>query len=243
VRIVSWNTHQGFTRKREALRALAPDLAVLCEVDAANPWEGSLLDGPVCWQAHGPWPNKQVAVSGFGEHFHPRTGLETAGRFCAGLAGPGIGLLGVWSVPESPARYGQEVLRILEANAEWISGGDVVVAGDFNINARGVGNGPLGPALFTRITDRMAEYRLVSAYHTYTNEAFGEESMMTHFHRYNPEAGFHIDYCFIPAAWSKRLVRVDVGAPADWLGLSDHMPLIIDLADTPQSPGLVGYPG
>jgi endonuclease/exonuclease/phosphatase family metal-dependent hydrolase len=229
VRIVSWNTQQGFSRKRDALTALAPDLAVLCEVHEANPWEGSLLDGPVCWQAHGPWPNKQVAVVGFGDRFQPGTGHEGTGRFCAGLTGPGVGLLGIWSAPEPPVRYGQEVIAILQANAAWISTGEVVVAGDFNIDADGVGNGHAGAALFAQLAELMGELGLVSAYHTHTGETFGQESAMTHFHRRNPHAGFHIDYCLIPASWEERLVRVEVGAPAEWLGLSDHMPLIVDL--------------
>ena len=41
------------------------------------------------------------------------------------------------------------------------------------------------------------------------------------------------DYAFIPEAWLPRLRGVSVGSKPDWIdsGLSDHVPLAVDLAD------------
>ncbi|HEY8787857.1 MAG TPA: hypothetical protein VIM10_01790 [Actinopolymorphaceae bacterium] len=48
------------------------------------------------------------------------------------------------------------------------------------------------------------------------------------------EPTFHIDYCFVPAAWTNH-IRVEVGAFADWVGtgLSDHVPLTVDVTLQP----------
>ncbi len=77
----------------------------------------------------------------------------------------GVGVLGVWSVCQPKRRYGDEVLGIVDANSEWIARGDVVVAGDFKIDAHGVGNGSGRARLFGDLVARFADLGLVSAYH------------------------------------------------------------------------------
>ena len=230
MRIVSRNTCQGFdARKRAALEALRPDAAVLCEATRANPWEGSLL-GPVCWQADGVHANRQAAVAGFGEGFTPHDALVRAGDHCAALEGPGFGLLAVWSVVRPKGTYADEVLRIVEANAGWIGRGDVVVAGDLNVDANGVADSPRrGAAQFAEIVARMRALGLVSAYHAVTGEPFGAETWPTLYFLRKRDRPFHIDYCFVPQAWVPRIVHMTVGAPDPWLSLSDHMPLVLDL--------------
>jgi hypothetical protein len=234
VRIVSWNTCQGLRPpNQEALRRLAPDLAVVCESSQQNPWASTPDGDPVCWDSDGEWVDRYVAVAGFGANFRPRSNLRRAGRHCAGLEGPGVGLLGIWSVKQTRGSYADEVLRILEANADWIARGDVVVAGDLNIDAHGVGDSPsAGARRFRRVIDTVTELGLVSAYHAHTGEPFGQETCPTYYHQRNPTRPYHIDYCFIPAAWVGRLERAEVGAAATWKPLSDHMPLIVDLTDT-----------
>jgi endonuclease/exonuclease/phosphatase family metal-dependent hydrolase len=39
----------------------------------------------------------------------------------------------------------------------------------------------------------------------------------------------HIDYAFVPQAWSPGILDVSVGSYDDWASLSDHRPLIVDL--------------
>jgi endonuclease/exonuclease/phosphatase family metal-dependent hydrolase len=42
--------------------------------------------------------------------------------------------------------------------------------------------------------------------------------------------GFHLDYCFLPEPWANRITNVEVGLHSDWNDISDHVPLIVDLA-------------
>jgi hypothetical protein len=54
------------------------------------------------------------------------------------------------------------------------------------------------------------------------------------------DRGYHLDYCFIPDAWLEQS-RIDVPDPRDpqlarWLGLSDHVPLVVDIPPTAAPP-------
>jgi exonuclease III len=69
----------------------------------------------------------------------------------------------------------------------------------------------------------------VSAYHSFHGEAQGAESRPTFFEYRHAHRPYHIDFCFLPAAWRKAIKDVAVGAHADWVGLSDHMPMVVDL--------------
>jgi exodeoxyribonuclease III len=232
MRIVTWNCQGGFRRKLDRLASLAPDVAVVCEAPFASPYVQSLVDEPVSWHAAGAHPETSLTVAGF------RGGLASCvlasvelcnwGVAVATAGGPGV--LGVWSVPAPGRRYGDEVLAVIQAHAERIAGGNVAVAGDFNIDAHGVGNGGGGVALFAAIVQSLSDLGLISAYHAWTDEAPGLESAMTHFHLRRADRGFHIDYCFIPASWRSAIRKVSIGAPDEWLPYSDHMPLLVDLA-------------
>ena len=81
MRIVSWNCQEGFAKKIDALATLAPDVAVLCEAPLANPFNGSLLHGPVSWHSKGPLPSKSVAVAGFQGELQSRGAIEAPGRW------------------------------------------------------------------------------------------------------------------------------------------------------------------
>lgn len=71
---------------------------------------------------------------------------------------------------------------------------------------------------------------LTSAYHShFKDEPFGKEKRPTHFHRGKESAPFHLDYIFLPEAWTPRITNVTVGDYSTWHKVSDHAPLIVDL--------------
>lgn len=80
----------------------------------------------------------------------------------------------------------------------------------------------------------MDDRRLVSAYHAFTSESHGAESQPTIYWRDRKLDGprFHIDFCFIPSEWVPSLEAVEVGGFAEYVGqgLSDHVPLVVNLA-------------
>ena len=74
---------------------------------------------------------------------------------------------------------------------------------------------------------------LASAYHDNRGVAQGGESEPTHYWRDRTKDGptYHIDYVFVPRQWLPRVRSVEVGGFEDWCGagLSDHVPIVVDL--------------
>ena len=74
---------------------------------------------------------------------------------------------------------------------------------------------------------------LASVYHERTGDAQGEETTPTIYWRDRKEDGptYHLDYIFTPRPWLERLAHFEIGTFADWVGsgLSDHLPVVIDL--------------
>jgi endonuclease/exonuclease/phosphatase family metal-dependent hydrolase len=150
--------------------------------------------------------------------------------------------VGIWSCPSGgggPA-YLQEVRRGVEAHARWLSAdGPRVVAGDLNVTGGGT-----SAAGFRRLADQLAELGLHSVYHAFFGEPLGAETRPTYFHLRHEARPFHIDFCFLSADLLERVTHVELGTYADWVdrasrGVSDHVPLVVDLApaDEPAGPG------
>ncbi len=79
---------------------------------------------------------------------------------------------------------------------------------------------------------------LASAYHHHFGEEQGGESIPTLHWRGAGAKTYHIAYAFIPDEWLPRLREVSIGSKQDWIdsGLSDHVPVVVDLADAEATP-------
>jgi endonuclease/exonuclease/phosphatase family metal-dependent hydrolase len=103
----------------------------------------------------------------------------------------------------------------------------VVIAGDFNSNARrdeerrGWNHSTMVTGLHMR--------GLASIYHTLEKEDDGKETTSTFHLQKNKEKEFHIDYIFAPDGWQQR-IQMTVGDCSTWLFHSDHCPLTLDLS-------------
>ncbi|NNC43478.1 MAG: endonuclease/exonuclease/phosphatase family protein, partial [Acidimicrobiia bacterium] len=74
---------------------------------------------------------------------------------------------------------------------------------------------------------------LASVYHETTGEQQGQELTPTIYWRDRSEAGptYHLDYIFPPTYWLKDVREFNVGSFDNWCGsgLSDHLPLVVDV--------------
>ena len=75
----------------------------------------------------------------------------------------------------------------------------------------------------------LSKLGLVSAYHHFFGEEQGSETRPTFYLLWKENRPFHIDYCFIPEAWTADIRSVSVGTYADWFASSDHRPLVVEL--------------
>jgi endonuclease/exonuclease/phosphatase family metal-dependent hydrolase len=73
---------------------------------------------------------------------------------------------------------------------------------------------------------------VVSAYHAHRNLRYGHRAEVpTYRHLRKAALPWHIDYCFMPAAWRTRLTRARVVEGEHWLTRSDHSPVAVEVAD------------
>ena len=114
---------------------------------------------------------------------------------------------------------------------EFFAEAPTVVAGDFNNNV--YWDKPGWAMNQAGCVARLEALGLVSAYHWARGEAQGAERRPTHYWRDRKQDGptYHIDYIFIPRAWTGALQHLRVGRFQPWCGsgLSDHVPLAAEI--------------
>ena len=78
------------------------------------------------------------------------------------------------------------------------------------------------------VVSELAALGLQSLYHSAMQEPHGKESVPTFFLQRNLHKPYHIDYVFASADLLPAC-SLHVGSPTDWLHLSDHVPLMVNL--------------
>lgn len=234
VRIVAWNCCGGFGSKRAALAAIGCDAAIVAEAYDRAP-EPSLLEPGPTWGWNGLSGSKGLALVGLNvpivtEPLRPQTGRYSI----AGTLDSGIGLLGIWSVKPEGSSYGQQVVDAISGYEDWLTDLPGLVAGDFNLAPNGIEDSRTG--VLRRVFDHLARLDYVSIYHEHFDEDYGSETRPTYFHRRRQAEAHHIDFCFIHRSLVPRVRGFEVGTYDRWVarrepsaGLSDHVPLILDL--------------
>ena len=224
LRIVTWNCGRGqFQNKVPYVKELSPSVAVLQEI--AHPKEPN---GPQqLW--FGDNLNQGVAiVAGEGYSLEPGPIAPDAPTYVipVSVTGPAsFNLLAIWAVAKH--RYVEVVWKGLDFYQEFLHSAPAVIAGDFNSNADFRYTNRIS---HTALVERLAnEFGMVSTYHTFFRRREGWEGHPTLYFRHHQHEPFHIDYCFIPKAWSHRIQQVAVGGYEEWKGRSDHRPLIVDV--------------
>jgi exodeoxyribonuclease-3 len=215
-------------RKAPSLLALNPDIAVVqeCSKKSVDDLRGHGLSG--LW--FGTNVNKGLAVL-CGKGWSPRVVDEPFGKWVIPVQVRGsvdFSLLAVWACPVGTKRarnYIGEVHRVVVKYAGWFRKTPVVAAGDFNSNVQWDANRP--GRNHTEVVRLFEGHGLISAYHARHDEKQGAETRPTYYFYRHKDKPFHIDYVFLPNSW--RLGSVEVGSFRDWVHLSDHVPLVVDV--------------
>jgi hypothetical protein len=228
VRLVSWNCCDAFDRKFGHLERLGPDVAIISEVRVeCLRWAG-LLERSI-WV--GDAGQKGLAIIPYGEWRIAAEGPKIAEKWfapvCLSNGKEAVQIVGVWL--DTKTDCGPPTLTALNHLEPFLADGPTVLAGDFNqsvaLDARhGHGHG------FGDVLKRLADRRLASAWHTYREEAQGQESIATLYWRWDYDRPFHIDYVFYPPEFFD-LTAASLGTYEQYVEtkISDHVPLIADL--------------
>jgi len=238
MRIVAWNCAKAFHNKIDRLLALQPDVAVVSECAEpealARKCRLPEYSAPPLW--HGSNPNWGLGVFFFNKaagRCHDGIDRDLPGIIPVEVMAPRrFNLLAVWAPTGLRKEEPGPVREAIEIYREFLTEEDAVIAGDFNHNVK---FDKPGWANNHRDTVNILKcYELVSAYHAQTEQAQGEETVPTFRHHHKKDCPHHIDYIFVPRAWTERAFDLQVGHYDDWVAagtgmngksLSDHVPL------------------
>lgn len=133
----------------------------------------------------------------------------------------------VQRLAERPNRW--QLLQALDVYEPLIRSFPTVIAGDFN-NAV-LWDRPGKASNHSSVVARLNELGLASAYHTDRQVDQGRELEPTLYWTWHANAGYHIDYVWIPKSWVPAIRSVEVGDYATWVAgrLSDHVPITVDI--------------
>lgn len=229
MRLITWNCNQAFRRKQHRLFDLEPDIVVVPECE--NPAEKGDWSGWTDWWWTGDDPHKGLGVfTRTGIDITNNTEIDEADHFLP-VETDAADVLAVWAMNdrENPRqRYIGQVHTVLENRPELVAG-NTVVAGDFNWNVMW-DESPNSPLCgdFAGVREALNENGLYSAYHAARGDDFGEETEATFYMHKKEERPFHIDYAFVPGREIETGADVIIGKYADWIGASDHVPLLVD---------------
>ena len=124
------------------------------------------------------------------------------------------------------ARYIRQIWLALKHYNELL-GNSTILIGDFNSNKIWDYKDRVGS--HSDVVNQLAGKNIHSLYHKHFDIEQGKELNPTFFLQKNKNKPYHIDYCFASADIADRVTEVHIGAYENWIGLSDHSPLIITI--------------
>jgi endonuclease/exonuclease/phosphatase family metal-dependent hydrolase len=233
LRLITWNCRIGaFHSKAERIARLRPDVLAMQEVEPPDGhlgFEGGSQPAKRDRMGDPGYPRASTGMFSYtGTILHAVDRADPMDCFRRYEAYRGdliFQMIAVWTADtDSRQTAFLQAHQGIRRHRNWIKQRPTVILGNFNANASYSGTH------WDELMDLVRPLELVSAYHRHFDEAFGFETRNTYFYRGNRSPGFHIDYCFLPGAWASQIGDVQVGSFEDWQDVSDHVPLIVDIA-------------
>lgn len=225
MRIVSWNCNGAFRRKTDRIGTLNADVYVIQECENPATASGEYRD----WAGHYVWAGKsdRKGVGIFVKNGlsvkaldWPSYGLE---QFVPVRIADCINLLAVWTKNSANMAYIGQFYQYLQHHSDLLDS-STIICGDFNSNAIWDKRGRVWN--HSECISILSKLGFSSLYHDNTNEHQGSETRPTFYLHRNILKSYHIDYFFANASNFNILPKIEVGEAAEWLEVSDHMPVI-----------------
>jgi len=233
MKIVSWNCNGAFRRKFHYLEQLNADILIIqeCE-DPAQSKDTTYLDWARNYIWIGNTKNKGLGVfvkeSATIENLelNQSFGNTKLKWFIPFRYNKKIEIIAVWTqgTVRGDFRYIGQLYQLLLNNSNEIN--SQVFIGDFNSNK--IWDYKRSEGDHSSCVRLLQTKDIVSLYHELMHENQGEETQPTFFLHRNLSKPYHIDYAFLP----KKLIdgaTLSIGKSQEWLALSDHMPLMINI--------------
>ena len=236
MKIIAWNCQGAFRKKNETIVSLKPDILVVPECENEEKLQFGILtpkSNDFIW--YGDNPNKGMGIFSYSnyklellEEHNPYFKYIVPIRVTN--SEKSFVLVAVWTVPNidnNDAKYIGQLFLAIEHYSQIFANEDIIMIGDFNSNATLDKNNKVGTYL--DVVQRLTEMKISSLYHEKTKQSQGEEKSPTFFLQRNKSKPFHIDYCFVSEKFLENDFTFTIGNVDDWIHISDHLPLIVDV--------------
>lgn len=251
MKVIAWNCNAGkFQTKKDAILKHEPDILVVPECEPLEKLVFDAASQPTARDRIGDeGQHRGLAVFCFNGYRLERSDCyDPEIKFFLPLRifkdNVSLTLLASWVWHESSSKYLDVFNNAVDhyAKVGFIGPKKTLFLGDFN--SPGKGNNLDNPFRknsnldkHKEIVEKLSAIGLRSLYHSTAcpPQEYGKETVPTYFDTPKSEGSkgpFHCDYCFASEDMQERLIKpMVIGKFDDWIGASDHMPLIMDFRD------------
>ncbi len=138
-------------------------------------------------------------------------------------------LFAIWAnnPTDKDGQYVEQVWKAIHEYEALLKDTKTILAGDFNSNTiwdrkRRAGN-------HSNVIKFLAEKGIVSTYHLHHKQVQGKEEHPTLYLYRHKDKPYHLDYCFVPADFARKLQSVYIGDYEYWTKYSDHVPVVVTI--------------
>jgi len=140
-----------------------------------------------------------------------------------------VDVLAMWAHKDAGQTYVEGLLNALSHYKSLLSKDNGLFIGDMNNNVRW-DHKTKKEWQWATYVEELRKLDKHSVWHKTKGEEHGLESVSTLFWYRQPERGYHIDYVFGSELLIEK-AKIEIGAHEDWLMHSDHVPLVLDVAN------------
>ena len=226
MKIMTWNCNLNLTKKYQHIENIDADIAIIqeCEKLEENYFSGRKF----FWT--GRIENKGLGVIVKLDSASIDSSLNHNLINFLPIQSDDLRILGVWAYNHRAIKFGNDVsgdtIDAIKYYRDWLVGGSnrCIFGGDLNNSSiwdkRNNGNN------FKNINSSLKDLGFESAYHSLSGDKFGSEREATFYHTKKESKQYHIDYLYTK---SLNVTSVNVGKFQDWIKLSDHCPVTIEV--------------
>jgi exonuclease III len=226
MKIVTWNCNLNLAKKYEYIESFGADVAIIQECE--NLKEDYFSGRKFFWTGRIENKGLGILIKNDSASIHPSINHNLI-NFLP-IQSDELKILGVWAYNHRAVKFGHEVSGntsdAIKHYMKWLSAGSnpCLFGGDFNNSI--IWDKRNNDNNFQNINSTLTGLGFKSAYHAYTGDSFGKEHKTTFFHTKKESKKYHIDYLYTK---SLDVKSVNVGKYQDWIKLSDHCPMIIEV--------------
>lgn len=226
MKIMTWNCNLNLAKKYQHIENIDADIAIIqeCEKLSENYFSGRKF----FWT--GRIENKGLGVILKIDGASIDSSLNHNLINFLPIQSDNLRILAVWAYNHRAIKFGNYVsgdtIDAITYYRDWLVEGSnrCIFGGDLNNSIiwdkRNNGNN------FQNINSSLKDLGFESSYHSLSGDKFGSEKEATFYHTKKESKQYHIDYLYTK---SLDVKSVNVGKFQDWIKLSDHCPMTIEV--------------